>query len=113
GGGNPRPPNVGAVGGDKTTPPMGVPKGQDLQPVTPNPPANPPNGQPPAKGNPPDPFKGEAPRAQDGKDICGDPIETPEQRAKQKAAEALAATWERNIGPVKETPAVERAIHDL
>jgi hypothetical protein len=74
-------------------PPVG--KGQP-----PEPPAVP--GGPPPQGEPfkaPDPFK--------------DFGETPEQAAKKKAAEALAATWERNVGPIDETPAVKRALFDL
>lgn len=41
------------------------------------------------------------------------PQDTPEQLAKQKAFEAAAALWEKNVGPIDESPAVKRAIYDL
>ena len=61
--------------------------------MEPNPPAQPP------KFDPDNPF--------------GAPKESPEKAAKTKAVETATALWEKNVGPIEESPAVKRAIFDL
>ena len=121
-------PNVGPMtpkGGDPGVVPM-------PPPLPPKPPDNPngktqppptrPMGGPPQPAPPPAAPKGETPAVpgskvgpQPGK--APDPFatlnETPEQIGKRKAAEALAGMWEKNVGPIDETPAVKRALFDL
>ncbi|MDY3557807.1 hypothetical protein R5W23_003072 [Gemmata sp. JC673] len=41
------------------------------------------------------------------------PRDSPERLAQQKAYEAASALWEKNVGPLDESPAVKRAIYDL
>ncbi len=43
----------------------------------------------------------------------GDPNQTPDKIAKSKTVEAASALWEKNIGPIDESPAVKRALIDL
>lgn len=43
----------------------------------------------------------------------GVPNDSPEKIAKAKAAEAATALWEKNVGPIEESPAVKGAILDL
>ncbi len=43
----------------------------------------------------------------------GEPKDSPEKIAKTKAVEAANALWEKNVGPIDESPAVKRAILDL
>ena len=52
-----------------------------------------------------------APKAQTDK--YGAPLKTPEQTAKEKTVEVLANTWDKNIGPIDETPQVKRALMEL
>lgn len=42
-----------------------------------------------------------------------DPKEMAERQAKMKAVETATALWEKNVGPIDESPAVKRAILDL
>ncbi|HEY1190128.1 MAG TPA: hypothetical protein VGE74_20955 [Gemmata sp.] len=89
----------------------GAPPTRDpgMPPKAENPPPPPvdPNTGRPIEPKLPDPvpkFDPEHPRA---------PLESPEKQAKQKAYEAATALWEKNVGPIDETPAVKRAIYDL
>jgi hypothetical protein len=41
------------------------------------------------------------------------PPKDPQQMAKEKAVQVLGATWERNVGPLDETPAVKDALKEL
>ena len=62
------------------------------------------------------PMRPNAPDGQhrfDKDNPLGAPPEPPEKVAKTKAAEAATALWEKNVGPIEETPAVKRAILDL
>lgn len=88
-------------------------------------PANPPKVNPndplnkmePAR--PVDPKNPIAPPPDDGKrrfdpdNPLGNPNDTPEKMAKTKAVETATALWEKNVGPIDESPAVKRAIIDL
>lgn len=59
---------------------------------------------PPKAAEPPPKFDPENPRP---------PQESPEKLAKQKAYDAATAMWEKNVGPIDQTPAVKQAIYDL
>ncbi|QJW93474.1 hypothetical protein [Frigoriglobus tundricola] len=70
----------------------------------------------PKTGRPMDPVPPNAqngPHRFDKDNPLGAPPEPPEKVAKTKAAEAATALWEKNVGPIDETPAVKRAILDL
>jgi len=70
----------------------------------------------PRTGQPMDPMRPDAQHGQnrfDKDNPLGAPPEPPEKIAKTKAAEAATALWEKNVGPIEETPAVKRAILDL
>ena len=43
----------------------------------------------------------------------GEPQKSPEQAAKSKAVEAATNMWEKNVGPIDESPAVKRALIEL
>ncbi len=79
----------------------------------------PPKFEPPKFDNPPklnDPKTPPPPpdlRDFDKANPLGTPKQTPEQLAKAKAAETVTALWEKNVGPIEESPAVKRAILDL
>lgn len=106
------PPNVkfppnSKQGGNADTPfvPMQVPNG-DMNPMPPNfptpiNPGNLPNFGNLGKGNP---------LVRDNNPF-GQPDEPSDPRSKSMAA--LAAMWERNVGPLNETPEVKRALFDL
>jgi hypothetical protein len=91
--------------------PMNPPIGPMNPPVGPmNPPMiDPRTGRPvPDPMNPPDPN-----RPFDPNNPLGKPNESPEQMAKTKAVETATALWEKNVGPIEESPAVKRALIDL
>jgi hypothetical protein len=111
-------------------------KGQPFDPQTGKPidPNNPPKFDPPDRQiNPPDrpvnppqppPFDpnairpNEAPnndgkRRFDPENPLGPPNEPPDKAAKSKAVETATALWEKNVGPIDDSPAVKRAIIDL
>jgi hypothetical protein len=83
------------------------PRNPRPDPMNPAPPKiDPRTGQPlPPEPDPKRPFDPENP--------LGTPKQTPEQAAKTKAVEAATALWEKNVGPIEESPAVQRAIIDL
>ena len=88
--------------------------------VDPNTPLVPPKGGPvqPPMFNPADPQTKIEPNADpkrkfDPDNPLGAPNDSPEKIAKTKAAEAATALWEKNVGPIEESPAVKRAILDL
>jgi hypothetical protein len=90
-------PNQGPVGGPNDPP---VPNGlQPQPPLGPPPPrpVEPPNGPPRIDANNP----------------LGLPEEPPEKADKNNAIDTLTALWEKNVGPLDESPAVRRAISDL
>jgi hypothetical protein len=64
----------------------------------------------PKTGLPTDP---DGKRKFDPENPLGTPNESPEKVAKTKAVEAATALWEKNVGPIEESPAVKRAIIDL
>jgi hypothetical protein len=93
-----------------------VTPGKEPDPVEPKPP-----GQPDPVTPPRDNVRPEAP-APTPKDPLGDvfrdpsapdPNESPEVAARRKRAQAAISLWERNVGPIDETPAVKRALLDL
>lgn len=77
--------------------------------VNPNDPRNPPKVDPANPNNPPEDGK----RRFDPDNPLGNPNDTPEKMAKTKAVETATALWEKNVGPIDESPAVKRAIIDL
>lgn len=88
--------------------------------VDPNKPLVPPKGGPvqPPKFDPAAPQTKIEPDADpkrkfDPDNPLGAPNDSPEKIAKTKAAEAATALWEKNVGPIEESPAVKRAILDL
>jgi hypothetical protein len=85
-------------------------------------PKNPPKiDPPPRKFDPPkfDPRKLDPPPGDDGKrkfdpeNPLGKPNESPDKASKSKAVEAMTALWEKNVGPIDDSPAVKRAIAEL
>lgn len=88
----PKPPDPGPV--DPARPP------QKNNVTPPNTPPNVPDAQPqqPAAdpSKPPNPFE-----------------QTSEDQARGKAIRALGGAWERNVGPLNETPSVQRALTEL
>ncbi len=64
----------------------------------------------PNTGRPPEPP---APKPKFDPDNPFGAKDSPEKIAKQKAAETATALWEKNVGPIEESPAVKRAILDL
>ncbi len=67
--------------------------------------------QKPGIPHPPPPPDPDRPFPKDNP--LGERKETPEQAAKTKAVETATNLWERNVGPIDESPAVKRAIIDL
>ncbi len=102
--GQPIPPDNNGRPGDPNKPQ----KGDPLQP----PPAGPPQVGPNA-GRPPDGPNADGKRRFDPENPLGNPEEPPDRAAKTKAVEAATALWEKNVGPIDESPAVKRAILDL
>ena len=126
--------------GDNGGDPFKLPK-IDPNTVNPNPPPRidpntgrpvdppiPPNiGQgPPNAGGPPvpqpiiDPKTGQpldpnpdGRRKFDPENPLGTPNDSPEKMAKTKTIETATALWEKNVGPIDESPAVRRALIDL
>lgn len=49
----------------------------------------------------------------DPQNPLGTPPESPEKAAKTKAVETATAIWEKNVGPIEESPGVKRALIDL
>jgi hypothetical protein len=49
----------------------------------------------------------------DPQNPLGTPPESPEKAVKTKAVETATAIWEKNVGPIEESPGVRRAIIDL
>jgi hypothetical protein len=86
-----------------------------FDPANPNPgidPRQPP--QPPKVG----PMPGQPPEPDDKRKFdpenpLGTPPEPPDKAAKTKAVETATALWEKNVGPIEESPAVKRALIDL
>lgn len=108
--GGPAPPAPPLPGKEdlKNTNPGG---GEPVRPPTPPAPAGP-NPEIPALPNPMLGGAGEVPIPKiDPNPGAGpfDPNETPKERAMRTAA----SLWERNVGPLKETPAVEKMLYDL
>jgi hypothetical protein len=99
------------------------PKVEPAQPPIRGAPAQPPMGvdpaQPPGKGADPMPGGGQPPQpprppAKNKITIDENPFPPPENAdPRTKSLEAIAALWERNIGPLSETPEVQRALFDL
>lgn len=101
-----------ANGGDpfklpKEPPPFDPERLPGLDPK--NPPAFNPNN-PLRPGNPPEP---EPAPPFDPENPLGMPKDSPEKIAKTKAVETATALWEKNVGPIEESPAVRKAILEL
>lgn len=100
---------------DLTNPPKIDPKGDPGNPENPEGPRKldiepiPPRGGPknPANPAPPNPN---TPLEERG-DLFGNPADANDPR--NKSLDAFAAMWERNVGPLDETPEVKRALFDL
>ncbi len=99
--------------------PQNLPKIEPLPPEPPRPdPAIPREllpGEPPRPGPPPQPPEPPANdiRRFDPDNPLGPVKQSPEKLAKTKALEAATALWERNVGPIEESPAVQRALQEL
>jgi hypothetical protein len=65
------------------------------------------------KVRPPQPFDPPQPPPFDPNNPFGNPKNDPDKLAKQKAAEAAKALWEKNVGPLDDSPEVKKAIADL
>ncbi|MBM3980497.1 MAG: hypothetical protein FJ304_09440 [Planctomycetes bacterium] len=95
--------------------PMNPPKFDPMNPPKFDP-MNPPKLdplQPPPKVDPKDAPNNDGKRRFDPDNPLGQPNDTPEKMAKTKAVEAATALWEKNVGPIDESPAVRRALIDL
>lgn len=92
---------------EQPVPPKVEPKNPRPNPLEP-PKIDPKTGQPVEGPNNPD-----GKRKFDPDNPLGLPPESPEKVAKTKAAEAATALWEKNVGPIDESPAVKRAILEL
>ncbi len=79
--------------------PVDPPPPPKIDPITGRPVDPPPNPEPTRKFDPNNPL--------------GPSKESPEKMAKTKAAETATALWEKNVGPIEESPAVKRAILEL
>ncbi|VTR94375.1 unnamed protein product [Gemmata massiliana] len=107
------PPRVDPNTGRPIAPNQGLPKiAQAPPPNMGGPPVPPPmidpkTGQPTAPPNPDErqPFDPENP--------FGNRPDSPEKTAKTKTVETATALWEKNVGPIDESPAVKRALLDL
>lgn len=102
GGQNPFPPNGGM-------PPIGVPPDpgivpKKLDPIGPKG-GNPPVPMPNPMGDPPE-------RIEPSPSKLPNPNE-PNESSRDRAARAAGSLWERNIGPLDDTPAMKRALFDL
>ncbi len=49
----------------------------------------------------------------DPQNPLGTPPKTPEEMAKSKAVETATAIWEKNVGPIEDSPGVRKALIDL
>jgi hypothetical protein len=67
----------------------------------------------PMTGRPLDDPQDDGKRRFDPDNPLGTPNDPPEKIAKTKAVEAATALWEKNVGPIDDSPAVKRAIIDL
>jgi hypothetical protein len=104
------PDNPPKIGPNEPKPdPNAVPKGAS-QSKPPEPPKfiDPNTGRPVEQPNNPD-----GKRKFDPDNPLGTPNESPERIAKNKAVETATALWEKNVGPIEESPDVKRAIIDL
>ena len=106
-----------AVGGDQTPQqkddePRTANPGKAATPVPPKPPMPPPN--PSQAANPPPPPMPANPPEANESPRPPDPFErTPQDKTRGKALRTIAGAWERNIGPLNETPGVQRALAEL
>lgn len=94
--------------------PQNPPKIEPLPPEPPRPDPKIPR-EPPRPGSPPQPPEPPANdiRRFDPDNPLGPVEQSPEKLAKTKALEAATALWERNVGPIEESPAVQRALQEL
>jgi hypothetical protein len=105
----PQPPRPSDADPGKAVNPPVTPKGDAAQPPVQAEPGRPPKVVLPKSDPPPDPDQ-----TLPGNTLPFDvPPEDPEQAAKRKAMQVLGATWERNVGPLEETPAVKNALLEL
>lgn len=97
-----------------TTRPDDVGQPKAVLPPKPRPQIDPKTGRPTDPPNPADPANPpDTNRKFDPENPLGTPNESPEKMAKTKAVETATALWEKNVGPIEESPAVKRAIIDL
>lgn len=96
------------------------PKFNPADPINRIEPDNRPKADPPAPpkidpktGQPVNPDAPDGKRKFDPDNPLGPPNESPDKVAKTKAVETATALWEKNVGPIDESPAVKRAIIDL
>lgn len=85
-----------------------------IDPPPPNPDQPPqvnPQPNPPVRPMPPP--NPDANRKFDPQNPLGTPRESPDKVAKTKAVEAATALWEKNVGPIDESPGVKQAILEL
>ena len=114
--GRPFDPRTGAPIDPKNPPRIDPPKADPIRPQPVDPPkADPPNPPQvdPKTGRPVDPPNPDGKRRFDPDNPLGVPNDPPDKIAKTKAVEAATALWEKNVGPIEESPAVKRAILDL
>lgn len=100
---------LGAGIGDATPP---TPPNQDMPPnmgMPPNPPPTP-GTIPPQLQNP---INTASPNLLRPPSVDDNPFPDPGIDSRTKSLQAFAALWERNIGPLDETPEVKRALFDL
>jgi hypothetical protein len=86
------------------------PKTQPTEPV--KPPETPPMGDPMGPMNPPGTNPGAPAPPKSAEDSLFRPPEEPSD-PRSKSLQAFASIWERNVGPLDETPEVKRALFDL
>ncbi len=105
---------------DRTKRPFDPNTGKPIDPKNPpkvNPPVppkvNPVDPQPPPAIDPKTGRPAEPTRKFDPNNPLGRDKESLEDLARTKAAETATALWEKNVGPIDESPAVKRAILDL
>ncbi|MBY0459906.1 MAG: hypothetical protein K2V38_21515, partial [Gemmataceae bacterium] len=104
--GDPRDPGTPKKGDPRDPDRPPPPKGDIREPVNKIEPNDPDR---PGKKGPPEPND---PNKFDPENPLGKPKENP-QDGRTKAAQTATALWEKNVGPIDESPAVKRAIYDL
>jgi|GEM_PF-1956903 len=96
---------------DPKNPPKIDPPPEKVDPLNPDQPRVKPQPNLPPVG--PMPPNQDTNRRFDPQNPLGTPRESPEKATKTKAVETATALWEKNVGPIEESPGVKQAILEL